>query len=130
MSDVGHHPTIRRRLVNDGAELDSGVQATLEKIGKTGNSFGQARAIAPNGRPVSISRSKMRAKSRPSSLWFVGDTASVRRARAGDHAHGGAVLKAGRRRLWHLYDAEKKFRQRRAARRRRRLVRASWPSRT
>ena len=44
---VGNEPMadivdIRRRMVNDGAEMDGGIQSTLEKIGKTGNSFGQA----------------------------------------------------------------------------------------
>jgi len=79
---VGNEPMadiidIRRRWVNDGAELDSGVQSTLEKIGKTGNSFGQAarnRARwAQSGLDFKIKDVR---KEQAEYLWFVGDYAS------------------------------------------------------
>ncbi len=79
---VGNEPMadivdIRRRLVNDGAELDSGVQSTLEKLGKTGNAFGQAarnRAKwAQSGLDFKIKDIR---KESAEFLWFVGDTAA------------------------------------------------------
>ena len=78
---VGNEPMldiidIRRRLVNDGAELDSGVQATLEKIGKTGNSFGQAARNRAKWAASLDFKIKDARKEPTEFLWFVGDTAS------------------------------------------------------
>jgi Fe-S oxidoreductase len=78
---VGNEPMsdiidIRRRLVNDGAELDSGVQATLEKIGKTGNSFGQAARNRAKWASSLDFKIKDARKEPAEFLWFVGDTAS------------------------------------------------------
>lgn len=78
---VGNEPMadivdIRRRLVNDGVELDSGIQSALEKIAKTGNSFGQAarnRAKWAAGLDFKIKDIR---KEPAEYLWFVGDYAS------------------------------------------------------
>jgi Fe-S oxidoreductase len=78
---VGNEPMadivdLRRRLVNDGAELDGGLQSTLEKIGKTGNAFGQAarnRAKWAQGLDFKIKDVR---KEPAEYLWFVGDTAA------------------------------------------------------
>lgn len=78
---VGNEPMadiidLRRRLVNDGAELDGGLQSTLEKIGKTGNSFGQAaRNRAKWAASLSFKIKDVR-KEPAEYLWFVGDYAS------------------------------------------------------
>ncbi|MEK7325908.1 MAG: (Fe-S)-binding protein, partial [Chloroflexota bacterium] len=79
---VGNEPMadivdIRRRLVNDGAELDSGVQSTLEKIGKTGNSFGQAARNRAKWAQTGLDfKIKDVRKEQAEYLWFVGDYAS------------------------------------------------------
>ena len=79
---VGNEPMadivdIRRRLINDGAELDSGIQSTLEKIGKTGNAFGQpARARARWTQTGLDFKIKDARKEAVDFLWFVGDTAA------------------------------------------------------
>ena len=79
---VGNEPMadiidIRRRLVNDGAELDSGVQATLEKIGKTGNSFGQAARNRAKWAQSGLDFKIKDIRKEPAEfLWFVGDYAS------------------------------------------------------
>ncbi len=78
---VGNEPMadivdIRRRLVNDGAELDSGLQSTLEKIGKTGNSFGQAARNRAKWTAGLNFKVKDVRKESSEFLWFVGDTAS------------------------------------------------------
>ena len=78
---VGNEPMadivdIRRRLVNDGAELDSGLQSTLEKIGKTGNSFGQAARNRAKWANTLDFKIKDVRKESSEFLWFVGDTAS------------------------------------------------------
>ncbi len=79
---VGNEPMadivdIRRRLINDGAELDSGIQSALEKIGKTGNAFGQpARARARWTQTGLDFKIKDARKEAVDFLWFVGDTAS------------------------------------------------------
>src|SRR5574341_1959572 len=79
---VGNEPMadivdIRRRLVNDGAELDSGLQSTLEKIGKTGNSFGQAARNRAKWAQTGLDfKIKDIRKERAEYLWFVGDYAS------------------------------------------------------
>ncbi len=78
---VGNEPMadiidIRRRLVHDGAELDSSLQSTLEKIGKTGNSFGQAARNRAKWASSLDFKIKDIRKEPAEFLWFVGDTAS------------------------------------------------------
>jgi len=79
---VGNEPMadivdIRRRMVNDGAEIDGGVQSTLEKIGKTGNSFGQAARNRAKWAQTGLDFKIKDIRKEPAEfLWFVGDTAS------------------------------------------------------
>ena len=79
---VGNEPMadiidIRRRLVNDGAELDSGIQSTLEKIGKSGNSFGQAMRNRAKWAQAGLAFKIKDIRKEPAEfLWFVGDYAS------------------------------------------------------
>jgi Fe-S oxidoreductase len=79
---VGNEPMadivdIRRRWVNDGAELDSGLQSTLEKIGKTGNSFGQAARSRAKWAQSGLDFKIKDIRKEPAEyLWFVGDYAS------------------------------------------------------
>ncbi|MCC6188991.1 MAG: (Fe-S)-binding protein, partial [Anaerolineales bacterium] len=67
---------LRRRMVNDGAELDAGLQTTLEKIGKTGNSFGQAARNRAKWAAKLDFKIKDARKEPAEFLWFVGDYAS------------------------------------------------------
>lgn len=75
---IEHLPLIvqlRRRLVADGV-LDPALQATLERLGRYGNSFGQperARARWTQGLPFKIRDAR---KEPVEYLWFVGDYAS------------------------------------------------------
>jgi Fe-S oxidoreductase len=79
---VGNEPMsdiidIRRRMVNDGAELDGGIQSTLEKIGKTGNSFGQSARNRAKWAQTGLDFKIKDVRKEPAEyLWFVGDTAS------------------------------------------------------
>ena len=79
---VGNEPMsdiidIRRRMVNDGAELDGGIQSTLEKIGKTGNSFGQSARNRAKWAQTGLDFKIKDIRKEPAEyLWFVGDTAS------------------------------------------------------
>jgi Fe-S oxidoreductase len=78
---VGNEPMadivdLRRRLVNDGAELDLGLQTSLEKIGKTGNSFGQAARNRGKWASKLDFKVKDVRKEPAEFLWFVGDYAS------------------------------------------------------
>ncbi len=79
---VGNEPMadivdIRRRWVNDGAELDSGLQSTLEKIGKTGNSFGQAARNRAKWAQTGLDFKIKDVRKEPAEyLWFVGDYAA------------------------------------------------------
>ncbi|MBX0330915.1 (Fe-S)-binding protein [Oscillochloris sp. ZM17-4] len=78
---VGNEPMadivdIRRRMIYDTAEIDSGIQGALEGIGKNGNWFGKAartraRWAKDAGVPI-----KDATKEPVEYLWFVGDTAS------------------------------------------------------
>ncbi len=78
---VGNEPMadiidIRRRLINDGDEIDSGIQSALESLGKNGNWFNKgtrARARWTKGLDFKI---KDVTKEAAEYLWFVGDTAS------------------------------------------------------
>jgi Fe-S oxidoreductase len=75
---IAHVPLIvqmRRRLVADGT-LDASLQATLEKLGRYGNSFGQSersRAKWTQGLPFKVKDAR---KEPVEYLWFVGDYAS------------------------------------------------------
>jgi len=79
---VGNEPMadivdIRRRLVNDGAELDTGIQSTLEKIGRMGNSFGQAARNRAKWAHTGLDFKIKDIRREPAEfLWFVGDYAS------------------------------------------------------
>mgnify|MGYP001613211598 CR=1 FL=1 len=79
---VGNEPMadiidIRRRMVNDGAEMDGGIQSTLEKIGKTGNSFGQAARNRAKWAQTGLDFKIKDIRKEPAEfLWFVGDYAS------------------------------------------------------
>ncbi|MFQ5614079.1 MAG: (Fe-S)-binding protein [Anaerolineae bacterium] len=78
---VGNEPMadivdIRRRLIYDGDEIDSGIQGALESLGKNGNWFNKgsrARARWTKGLDFKI---KDLTKEPAEYLWFVGDTAS------------------------------------------------------
>jgi Fe-S oxidoreductase len=75
---IEHVPLIvqmRRRLVADGT-LDPTLQATLEKLGRYGNSFGQSernRARWTQGLPFKVKDAR---REPVEYLWFVGDYAS------------------------------------------------------
>ncbi len=110
---VGNEPMsdiidIRRRMVNDGAELDGGIQSTLEKIGKTGNSFGQSARNRAKWAQTGLDFKIKDVRKEPAEyLWFVGDTASF-------DARVQAITRTVARVLHHagvdfgiLYDAEK-----------------------
>ena len=79
---VGNEPMadivdIRRRMVNDGAEMDGGVKSTLEKIGKTGNSFWQAARNRAKWAQTGLEFKIKDIRKEPAEfLWFVGDYAS------------------------------------------------------
>ncbi|MBI5292654.1 MAG: (Fe-S)-binding protein [Chloroflexi bacterium] len=109
---VGNEPMadiidLRRRLVNDGAELDSGVQSTLEKIGKTGNSFGQAARNRAKWAASLDFKIKDVRKEPAEFLWFVGDYASFD-ARVQEITRTVArVLKSAGVDFGILYEAEK-----------------------
>jgi Fe-S oxidoreductase len=78
---VGNEPMadiidIRRRMINDGDEIDSGVQSALESLGKNGNWFNKgARARAKWAKELEF-KPKDVTKEAAEYLWFVGDTAS------------------------------------------------------
>jgi Fe-S oxidoreductase len=98
---------LRRRMVNDGAELDAGLQTTLEKIGKTGNSFGQAARNRGKWAAKLDFKIKDIRKEPAEFLWFVGDYASFD-ARVQDITRAVArVLHAAGVDFGILYDAER-----------------------
>ncbi len=78
---VGNEPMadiidIRRRLIIEGAEIDSGIQTSLESLAKNGNWFGKGsrgRARWVKGLDFKI---KDVTKEETEYLWFVGDTAA------------------------------------------------------
>jgi Fe-S oxidoreductase len=78
---VGNEPMadiidIRRRMVYDGAEIDTGIQTALESIGKNGNWFGKgARARAAWTKELDFEIKDVTSEA-AEYLWFVGDTAS------------------------------------------------------
>lgn len=78
---VGNEPMadiidIRRRMINDGAEIDSGIQGALESLGKNGNWFNKgARARGKWAKELDF-KIKDVTKEQAEYLWFVGDTAS------------------------------------------------------
>lgn len=78
---VGNEPMadiidIRRRMINDGDEIDTGIQSALESLGKNGNWFNKgARARAKWAKDLDF-KIKDATKEPVEYLWFVGDTAS------------------------------------------------------
>ncbi len=78
---VGNEPMadivdIRRRMIIEGEELDSGIQTALESLAKKGNWFNKgsrARARWTKGLDFKV---KDVSKQEAEYLWFVGDTAS------------------------------------------------------
>jgi Fe-S oxidoreductase len=78
---VGNEPMadiidIRRRMIIEGAEIDSGIQTSLESLAKNGNWFGKGsrgRARWAKGLDFKI---KDVTKEEAEYLWFVGDTAA------------------------------------------------------
>jgi Fe-S oxidoreductase len=78
---VGNEPMadivdIRRRMVYDGDEIDAGIQAALESLGKNGNWFGKgARARAAWTKELDFEIKDVTQEA-AEYLWFVGDTAS------------------------------------------------------
>ncbi|HFQ94567.1 MAG TPA: (Fe-S)-binding protein, partial [Anaerolineae bacterium] len=78
---VGNEPMadivdIRRRMIIEGAEIDSGIQSSLESLAKNGNWFGKGsrgRARWAKGLDFKI---KDVTKEEVEYLWFVGDTAA------------------------------------------------------
>jgi len=78
---VGNEPMadivdIRRRMIIEGEEMDSGIQTALESLAKNGNWFGKgsrARARWTKGLEFKV---KDVTKEEAEYLWFVGDTAS------------------------------------------------------
>jgi Fe-S oxidoreductase len=78
---VGNEPMadivdIRRRMVYDGAEIDSGVQTVLESIGKNGNWFGKGARMRARWAKELDFPIKDVTREPAEYLWFVGDTAS------------------------------------------------------
>lgn len=110
---VGNEPMadiidIRRRLVNEGAELDNGVQSTLEKIGKTGNSFGQAARNRAKWAQTGLEFKIKDIRKEPAEyLWFVGDYASFDARVQGITRTVARVLNAAGVDFGLLYEAEK-----------------------
>jgi len=78
---VGNEPMadiidIRRRMINDGDEIDTGIQSALESLGKNGNWFNKgSRARAKWAKDLDF-KIKDVTKESAEYLWFVGDTAS------------------------------------------------------
>ncbi len=78
---VGNEPMadivdIRRRMIIEGDELDSGIQTALESLAKNGNWFGKGsrgRSRWTKGLEFKV---KDVTKEEAEYLWFVGDTAS------------------------------------------------------
>lgn len=78
---VGNEPMadivdIRRRMIIEGDEIDSGIQSAFESLDKNGNWFGKgsrARSRWTKGLDFKI---KDATKEHVEYLWFVGDTAS------------------------------------------------------
>ena len=76
---------LRRRLVEEG-EVDSNLQATLQVIHKSGNSFGENRRRRGRWTQELDFEVKDARKQPVDVLWFVGDYASSTRARSGSRA--------------------------------------------
>jgi Fe-S oxidoreductase/uncharacterized membrane protein len=106
---IEHVPIInqmRRRLVEDG-ELDSMLQATLEAVYETGNSFGEPKRKRPRWtRELGFEVKDIR-REPAELLWFVGDYASfdARNQRATQAL--GRILHEADADFGILFDAEK-----------------------
>ncbi len=78
---VGNEPMadivdIRRRMIYDGDEIDSGIQTALESLGKNGNWFGKGGRARTRWAKGLDFKPKDVTKEAVDYLWFVGDTAS------------------------------------------------------
>lgn len=78
---VGNEPMadiidIRRRMIVDGAELDSGVQNALQSLAANGNWMGKGKRLRGRWAKDMEFRIKNATEEPVENLWFVGDTAS------------------------------------------------------
>lgn len=78
---VGNEPMadivdIRRRMVIEGDNIDSGIQSALESLAKNGNWFNQGSRARPKWTKGLNFKIKDATKETVEFLWFVGDTAS------------------------------------------------------
>ncbi len=78
---VGNEPMadivdIRRRMILDGFELDSGVQSALQSLATNGNWMGKGRRLRGRWAKEMEFPIKNAAEESVEYLWFVGDTAS------------------------------------------------------
>ena len=108
---------LRRRLVEDG-EIDPNLQATLQTIHKSGNSFGENRRRRGRWTEELDFEVKDARKEPVDVLWFVGDYASLRPAFSAGQSRARAALPARRRRLRDPLRRRAQLGQRRAAGRR------------
>ncbi|HEX6269462.1 MAG TPA: (Fe-S)-binding protein [Anaerolineales bacterium] len=78
---VGNEPMadivdIRRRMIIDGAELDSGVQTALQSLATNGNWMSKGKRLRGRWAKEMEFPIKNAAEEPVENLWFVGDTAS------------------------------------------------------
>lgn len=78
---VGNEPMadivdIRRRMIVEGEEIDSGIQSALESLATNGNWFGKGSRIRSKWTKNLDFKIKDATKEAVEYLWFVGDTAS------------------------------------------------------
>ncbi len=78
---VGNEPMadiidIRRRMIMEGDEIDSGIQTTLESLAKNGNAFGKGSRGRGRWTKELDFKIKDVTKEPAEYLWFVGDTAA------------------------------------------------------
>jgi Fe-S oxidoreductase len=78
---VGNEPMadivdIRRRMIIEGDEIDSGIQSALESLAKNGNWFGKGSRMRSRWTKGLDFKIKDATKEAAEYLWFVGDTAS------------------------------------------------------
>jgi Fe-S oxidoreductase len=81
MCPVGNEPMadivdIRRRLILDGAELDSGVQTALQSLATNGNWMSKGKRLRGRWAREMEFPIKNATEEPVENLWFVGDTAS------------------------------------------------------
>jgi len=78
---VGNEPMadiidIRRRIIIEGEEIDSGIQSAMESLAKNGNWFSKGSRIRDKWTKELDFQVKDATKEETEFLWFVGDTAS------------------------------------------------------